>query len=156
MKVQDWGQVKYFDAFEFDSPDLPGSGREMDQEFILLLDQARELAGEQGQLEGMKIVFSITSGYRTESHNKKIGGVSDSAHLTGNAADIRVRNGKERRIILNSLIKVGLDKRIGIGQTFIHVDNDFNKPFSYWTYPVKSSNVVANLIKGLINKKEDI
>ena len=34
---------------------------------------------------------TITSGYRTASHNKKVGGSRSSQHLLGRAADIRVQ-----------------------------------------------------------------
>lgn len=156
MTVKDWNEIRFFESWEFDSPDKPDSGRLMDYDFILLLDKARELAGEEGKKIGLKIIFHITSGYRTTAHNKKIGGVSDSAHLLGRAADIRVRNGVERRIIMNALIKVGLDKRIGIGETFIHVDNCFDKPNSFWTYPKSTKNVVVKFFTGLINRVEDI
>ena len=63
--------MKYFKLSEFDSPDLVGSGEAMDREFLSKLDQARSLCD---------IPFKITSGYRTEAHNKKVGGVSNSSH----------------------------------------------------------------------------
>lgn len=50
------GYMKWFNYSEFDSPDEPGSGHYMDQEFLDMLDEARSRAG---------IPFVITSGYRT-------------------------------------------------------------------------------------------
>tara|TARA_X000001382_G_scaffold107031_1_gene82588 strand:- start:19 stop:372 length:354 start_codon:yes stop_codon:yes gene_type:complete len=117
--------MKYFTYKEFDSPDLPNSGMNMDSNFILMLDNAREIAG---------IPFEINSGYRTIEHNQKVGGKKDSSHLSGKAADISVSDSVQRWIIINSLIKVGFN-RIGVAKTFIHVDSDDKKdPNIIWTY----------------------
>tara|TARA_S200002703_G_scaffold70795_1_gene61385 strand:- start:593 stop:946 length:354 start_codon:yes stop_codon:yes gene_type:complete len=116
--------VKHFSLDEFDSPDLPNSGINMDKSFLEKLDLAREYAG---------IPFKITSGYRSKDHNKKIGGVENSSHLIGVAADIAVSNNSERGIILSSLIKAGF-KRVGIANGFLHCDTDESKPNSFWLY----------------------
>ena len=115
---------KYFSFSEFDCPSLPNSGKNMDVQFISKLEEAREIAG---------IPFKITSGYRTESHNKIVGGVSNSSHKIGVACDIAVGSGNERYIILNALIRAGF-KRLGVAKTFIHCDIDPNKNNSVWTY----------------------
>ena len=115
---------KFFSLSEFDSPDLPNSGKNMDINFIYKLEHAREIAG---------IPFKVTSGYRTKEHNAKVGGVPNSSHLIGVAADIAVDSGRERYIILNALIKAGF-KRLGVAKTFIHCDTDESKPNSVWTY----------------------
>jgi len=119
-------KLRYFTLEEFDSPDAPGSGKEkMSVEFLKKLDEARHIAG---------IPFKINSGYRTPEHNKKVGGVKDSSHVQGTAADISCVTSAERFIIITALIKAGFN-RIGVGNTFIHVDNDFNKvPELIWTY----------------------
>jgi uncharacterized protein YcbK (DUF882 family) len=117
-------EAKYFTIGEFDSPDLPNSGINMDNEFLKLLDKARDTAG---------IPFKITSGYRTESHNSKVGGVANSSHLRGYAADIACTSGTDRWTIIDSLIKAGFN-RIGVAKTFIHVDNDPDKSSAIWTY----------------------
>ena len=114
----------HFDIQEFDDPTLQNSGINMDATFLQMLDDARGIAG---------IPFTITSGYRTKEHNQKVGGVSNSSHLVGKAADIKVGNGSERYIILNALIKAGY-KRLGVAQSFLHCDNDETKPNSIWTY----------------------
>ena len=36
--------MRYFDISEFDSPDEPGSGQYMDDEFLEMLDNARHLS----------------------------------------------------------------------------------------------------------------
>lgn len=116
--------MSYFETKEFDSPDHKNSGVNMDSNFLELLNNAREIAG---------IPFKITSGYRTPEHNKKVGGVQNSSHLNGLAADIAIGSGNERYIILNALIKAGF-KRLGIAKTFIHCDTDSSKSNSVWTY----------------------
>jgi len=117
--------MKYFKLSEFDSPDMVGSGEAMDKEFLSKLDQARSLCD---------IPFRITSGYRSEAHNLKVGGVSNSSHLLGYAADIACNNSVNRHKILKALMKAGFN-RIGIADTFIHVDNDPGKPENViWTY----------------------
>tara|TARA_R100001015_G_C4536143_1_gene101247 strand:- start:154 stop:510 length:357 start_codon:yes stop_codon:yes gene_type:complete len=114
--------VKYFSNEEFDSPDFPGSGSRMDDSFLFMLDTARQTAG---------IPFRINSGYRTPKHNKKVGGAENSSHLRGFAADIHAVSSAERFSILSALIQVGFN-RIGVSNTFIHVDND----------PIKTQNVI--------------
>ena len=116
--------LNYFTLSEFDSPDLPNSGVNMDEQFLAKLEQAREIAS---------IPFRITSGYRSKEHNAEVGGVSNSSHLIGVAADIAVSSGSERYTILASLIKAGF-RRIGVAKTFIHCDTDDSKPNSVWTY----------------------
>ena len=86
-------------------------------ELVYLLDEARGFAG---------IPFIITSGYRTEEHNKEVGGVANSSHLTGDAADLRCGNSAERMKIVAGLIAAGAP-RIGIAKDHVHVDVDETK-----------------------------
>lgn len=116
--------LKYFSLSEFESPDLPNSGEKMDPQFLSMLDNARDIAG---------ISFKITSGYRSKEHNAKVGGVSNSSHLLGYAADISASSGSERWQIVKALIEAKFT-RIGIAKSFIHVDNDPNKNSAIWTY----------------------
>ena len=122
--------MKYFKLSEFDSPDEVGSGSNMDATFLEMLDDARGWAG---------IPFKITSGFRTPSHNAYVGGKipnnksKGSSHLFGYAADIACNNSSDREIILNALIEAGF-RRIGIANTFIHVDNDIDKNPAVWLY----------------------
>ncbi len=85
---------------------------------IDMLDAARDEAG---------IPFVINSGTRCENWNKHEGGSETSSHLIGLAADIKCPTSNERWKIANAIINTGF-RRIGIGQTFIHVDIDASKP----------------------------
>ena len=97
----------------------------MDKKFLLKLEIAREIAG---------VPFKINSGYRTKEQNQKAGGVPNSSHIKGHAADIHCNNSVSRFTIVNALLKAGLN-RIGIAETFIHVDDDPDKVTNViWTY----------------------
>ena len=117
--------MKYFSYDEFDSPDEIGSGKHMDQDLLVMIDRARALYGKP---------IVVTSGFRTESHNKKVGGVKSSSHLKGLAADIACSESRYRFEMIKALLEVGF-KRIGVAGTFIHVDIDKNKSQNViWTY----------------------
>ena len=90
--------LKYFKYEEFKSPDLPDSGNLMDATFLAMLDSAREIAG---------IPFKINSAYRSESHNRKVGGKSTSSHLVGKAVDLHCTDSRSRWIIITALQKAG-------------------------------------------------
>ena len=117
--------MRYFNYCEFDSPDQLGSGHNMDEDFLQMLDDARDFAG---------IPFKITSGYCTEAHNHAVGGSRRSSHMQGLAADIACGTSRERMEIITALLTVGFD-RIGIGDGFVHVDCDVEKDEAViWTY----------------------
>jgi zinc D-Ala-D-Ala carboxypeptidase len=122
--------MKYFNYEEFDSPMEAGSGKRMQDEFLVMLDNARDIAG---------IPFKITSGYRIKAdidrlleQGYKVS--TTSSHLKGWAADIGTPSSVHRYRILDALLKAGFN-RIGIADTFIHVDCDPDKPVNViWTY----------------------
>jgi zinc D-Ala-D-Ala carboxypeptidase len=96
----------------------------MDKSFLTRLDEAREYAG---------IPFIINSAYRSPSHSLSIKNPS-SSHIKGLAVDIQATTSRQRGLILDGLRAVGFD-RIGIANTFIHVDMDSNKdPDVTWLY----------------------
>ena len=123
--------LKYFDISEFDSPDLPSSGINMDSGFLQLLDECRETAG---------IPFKITSGYRTKEYNQSLKdrgykASKNSAHLKGFAVDIAATDSVTRHKIISAALSVGIN-RIGVAKTFVHLDTDPEKPAQncIWTY----------------------
>ena len=96
-----------------------GAGMErMDSGFLMKLEEARELAG---------IPFVLSSAYRCPRHNRKVGGVEDSAHVRGYAADIRCVSSHDRFRLLAALMEAGF-RRIELAPTWIHVDSDPEKP----------------------------
>jgi len=116
--------MKYFLLEDFASPDLKGSGKEMNTYLLGMLDAARAKA---------MIPFIINSGYRTVGHNKEVKGSPTSSHLKGLAADIHCVDGVSRLKMVRALLSVGF-RRIGIAKTFIHVDIDSEKPDAIWIY----------------------
>ena len=94
-------------------------------EFLAMLYDARQRA---------KIPFILTSAYRCQDHNDKIGGSPGSSHLLGCAVDIACDGSASRMRIVHALLDAGFT-RIGIAGTFIHVDSDPGKPTNVmWTY----------------------
>jgi hypothetical protein len=113
----------YFSIKEFDSPDAPGSGELMDSYFIERLALVRAKCG---------FPFIINSGYRTPSHNAKVGGKQNSAHLRGLAADIMIQNDRYRFSIIKAACGYGF-RRIEIGtikdvKLWVHLDIDDSLP----------------------------
>jgi len=105
---------KYFKEVEY----------KMDEDFLAKLDDAREFAG---------FPFFINSAYRSPEHPESIKNPT-SSHIKGLAVDIRARDSRTRYLIIDALMHVGFN-RIGIADTFIHVDDDRNKASGViWTY----------------------
>tara|TARA_B100001093_G_scaffold515924_1_gene593462 strand:- start:693 stop:1103 length:411 start_codon:yes stop_codon:yes gene_type:complete len=130
LKYQEYSiynlDLKYFKLKEFDSPDEPGSGNKMNYNFLEKLDYARGNAG---------IPFKINSGYRTTHYNDNVLGARvGSSHKKGLAVDIHCVGSRNRYIIINALLSVGIN-RIGIGKTFLHCDLDKSKDNNVmWMY----------------------
>lgn len=119
-----------FDLSQFDSPDQKGSGKLMDKQFLSMLRKAEKYAGFR---------FNYISGYRTENHNRVVGGVKDSAHTKGLAVDIQAISIAMRDKIVAAAKTAGF-KRIGIGRLSVHLDNDLSKPlYVAWGYPLGSN-----------------
>ena len=117
--------MKYFEYEEFDSPDIQGSGQMMSKEMLSKLDMIREEYGKP---------IHINSGFRTPQHNQDVGGTEKSSHLKGLAADIDCRKSKDRFELIDIFLDLGVN-RIGIADTFIHIDVDPDKsPNVIWTY----------------------
>ena len=106
--------TKYFKEVEY----------KMDVDFLVKLDKAREFA---------KVPFVINSAYRSPEHEESIKNPT-SSHIKGLAVDIKATDSRTRYKVLNALMHVGFN-RIGIADTFIHVDDDKDKSQQViWTY----------------------
>ena len=90
------------------------------------------------QLEESGCAIDVTSGKRTEKENQALvdkgKAVSDSAHLTGLAADVACQKSWDRWFLVVQAANAGI-RRIGIAKTFVHLDVDISKPQSViWVY----------------------
>ncbi len=84
----------------------------IDSELVEILQKIRNYFGKP---------VTITSAYRTPTHNKSCGGTTYSQHLYGKAADIKISGvapGKVAKYAETLLDSGG----IGIYNTFVHID----------------------------------
>ena len=70
--------------------------------------------------------INTTNGFRCATHNKSVGGVKNSQHILGKAADIKVKGVSPNEIAdaIEHLMEIGKFKMGGVGRynTFTHVD----------------------------------
>lgn len=117
-------KMKYFKESEF-TCDGVNCFDKMNPELLMMLDESRKIADTP---------FNITSSWRSEEHNKSVGGKPNSAHLRGLAVDIACDSSSKRLFMLDALIVSGFT-RIGIAKTFIHADCDNELPQEVlWIY----------------------
>ena len=105
--------MKWFKEKEFACKccgQLPPLARENVKALVSeVLDPVREKLG-------MPIV--VNSGYRCEKHNKEVGGVKNSQHLKGEAADIHCQNNERLKQLI---IENGKFDQLITYPTFLHV-----------------------------------
>lgn len=85
----------------------------IDDDLVGVLQQIRDHFGK---------AVTITSAFRTASHNKKVGGVTYSQHCYGKAADIKVSGVAPSKVA--EYVETLMPNTGGIGRysTFTHVD----------------------------------
>ena len=116
---------KYFAPAEFRACTPSCEISQMDAGFLELLDQVREEAG---------IPLVLNCAYRSKAQEKKMGRSGNSAHTRGRAVDIRCNASSTRYKIVAAALGCGI-RRIGIGKTFVHLDNDDTLPQGVmWDY----------------------
>ena len=117
--------LNYFNDEEFKRAVPACSLSDMDEDFMARLDIAREVAG---------VPFIINSAYRTRDYEKSKGRPGTSQHCYGRAVDLCCRSNDVRFRIVDALLVAGF-RRIGIAQTFIHVDSGYpNASPLIWLY----------------------
>lgn len=117
--------ARYFTDSEFRKCNPPCRIDDMQQSTLDMMDAVRELAG---------IPLVINCAYRSREYDKAKGRSGNSAHVKGMGVDIRCNTSQNRMKILRACYKVGV-RRIGIGKTFIHIDNDTSLPQDVaWDY----------------------
>lgn len=108
--------TEHFSLSEFvrpqDMPTLPADVRANLEKLARMLEGVRESLGGKA--------ITITSGYRTPEHNKRVGGASRSQHLTGKAADIVVAGMPPAEV--QRALDAWWPGGLGYGKTFTHLD----------------------------------
>jgi uncharacterized protein YcbK (DUF882 family) len=112
--------TQHFSKAEFNSKDGAGMPQEVWANIKILAKQLEALRSV------LNAPISITSAYRSEIHNKSIGGKLNSQHLLGKAADIQVKGKSPKQVqkAILKLIKDGkmLEGGLGLYDTFVHYD----------------------------------
>jgi uncharacterized protein YcbK (DUF882 family) len=121
--------TEHFTAAEFACPCPDCAINYIDYDLVNKLELLRVALGP----------LKITSGYRCPSHNKTVGGVPDSAHQAGMAADVQPVHISKEAIDALFEKSTELFDNIGDGRRlyFVHVDVRAPKPNGVkrtWTY----------------------
>lgn len=102
----------------------------IDTELVLVLQKIRDHFGKP---------VTINSAYRNAGYNKKIGGVSNSQHVKGTAADIVVKSVAPEEVAKYAEYIMNGKGGIGLYSTFVHVDTRSRR--SRWTNYGKEKSV---------------
>lgn len=109
-----------FNKKEFASKDGAGMPEDVWKNIQILARQLEVLREYLGK------PINVTSGYRSEIHNNRIGGKKNSQHLLGKASDLQVNGLKPKKVheAIKTLISEGkmLEGGLGLYDTFIHYD----------------------------------
>lgn len=112
--------TKNFNSFEFyckDGTPVPAMYKQNMESLAENLQVLRDY---------FNLPIHINSAYRTESHNRKIGGSPNSQHLLCKAADIVIASKTPKQVVraIKKLISEGEMKEGGIGlyNGFVHYD----------------------------------
>ena len=98
----------------------------MDFGFMRILQKIRDEYGK-------PMIITDKGGIRCFNANLKCGGAKASYHLKGRAADIACNSSGDRLILVRIALKHGIGG-IGIGKTFLHVDDRPPAVGNLWHY----------------------
>ena len=114
----------------------------IDTELVEILQKIRNYFGKP---------IIITSAYRNDTYNRKIGGVSNSQHVKGTAADICISTVEPAEIAKYAEYIMPGKGGIGLYSNFVHVDVRANR--SRWTN--YGTEKVVSGFPGFVPKKLD-
>jgi len=119
-KVMSNTLTKNFSFSEFNSKDGAPMPEDVKKNIRLLANELEKIRA------AFKSPIKINSGYRSPAHNKAVGGVDNSYHLKGMAADFNVKGRTPRQVvaIIEEMINRGELKQGGVGlyNGWIHYD----------------------------------
>ncbi len=110
--------MTYFVMKEFECRDgcrMPAAAKENIEALVeQVLDPVRRAYGK---------AICVTSGYRCPSHNARVGGVPQSQHVVGQAADIRPAEQKDGALerLARTVVANGKWDQMILYPTFIHI-----------------------------------
>ena len=104
----------HFSASEFACSCGCGYGTRPHDVSAELLDLLERMREEYGPIH-------LNSGCRCRTWNAHVGGVAHSAHCLGQAADLRISGGRDRRKMLDIAVLCWASG-LGMANTYIHVD----------------------------------
>ena len=112
--------TKNFKKSEFDSKDGSEMPKDVLENIQLLAKYVQLIRNE------VNVPLTINSGYRSSSHNAKVGGVKNSYHVQGKASDLSSKKITPKQLYdtIIKLIKAGIVYNGGVGlyDTFVHYD----------------------------------
>lgn len=109
-------KIGYFDTKELASKDgqrSPFGEQQVRSELLFLLNRIRTAWGRP---------IIVNSAYRSPEHNRAVGGVENSYHVQGLAADIRPENLEDLPELQNLCLELNSDGGVGLYDSFVHVD----------------------------------
>ena len=117
-----------FSLKEFESKDGSKMPSDVYLNIVKLVGQLQFLRDYTGR------AITVNSGYRSPGHNAKIGGVKNSQHLLGKAADITIEGLKPAEVyrLIDELIDMGLMLQGGLGSYDSFTHYDIRKTKSRW------------------------
>ena len=112
---------KYFSVREVTQGDprrIPAPGSTEEQNILLLAKELDKVRAEWGSAIG------VTSWYRPTAVNREVGGVSNSQHINGGAADIYSADGRDQAFesFFNQHWGGAVGYGVAAGRGFTHVD----------------------------------
>ena len=108
-----WDTVKYFTPGEFMCKCGCGTDTQVDPRLLRLADQVRAHFGSP---------CIVSSGVRCAAHNKKVGGVSGSRHLSGKAMDFRIQGSSAAQTLSFVQSLPGVRYAYAIDRNYVHMD----------------------------------
>lgn len=90
----------------------------LDLELVSILQKIRTHFGK---------AVTITSAYRTPTHNRSVGGTTYSQHQYGRAADIKVEGVSPKKVASYATSLLPNTGGIGVYNTFTHIDTRTQK-----------------------------
>nr|DAE41829.1 MAG TPA: peptidase [Caudoviricetes sp.] len=109
-------KIGYFDTKELASKDgqrSPFGEQQVRSELLFLLNRIRTAWGRP---------IIVNSAYRSPEHNRAVGGVENSYHVQGLAADIRPEHQEDLPELQDLCLDLNADGGVGLYDGFVHVD----------------------------------